>query len=95
MVTGRDEARVPRPHQEWDAGERCLIGRDPRRMSIAELRVSGIEPQPLLTVIRAKCLDCVGYSAAEVRRCGDIKCPNLPYRMSCAGQSRCGSCERT
>ena len=68
-----DEHRVPKPHQEWDQGERCLIGRDPRRSTVAELRACGIKPQPLLAVIRAKCLDCVGNNAAEVRRCGDAE----------------------
>jgi hypothetical protein len=51
-------------------------------MTLEELRTSGIVAQPLLAVIRAKCLDCVGDNAAEVRRCGDIKCPNWAYRMS-------------
>jgi hypothetical protein len=77
-----DPACVPRPHQEWDIGERCLIGRDPRRLTVEELEACGIEPQPLLAVIRAKCLDCVGYQPSEVRRCGDVTCPNWAYRMS-------------
>jgi hypothetical protein len=77
-----DEQQVLKPYQEWDRVERCLIGRDPRRMTIEGLRACGIEPQPLLAVIRAKCLDCVGYQPSEVRRCGDLKCPNWPYRMS-------------
>jgi hypothetical protein len=77
-----DEARVPLPHQEWDASEHCLIGRDPRKMTEVELAACGIMPQPLLAVIRAKCLDCVCYQPSEVRRCGDIKCPNWPYRMN-------------
>jgi hypothetical protein len=72
----------PGVHQEWDADERCLIGRDPRRMTPAELQACGIVAQPLLAVIRAKCLDCVCHNAAEVRRCGDISCANWPYRMS-------------
>jgi hypothetical protein len=77
-----DEQRVPQPHQEWDAGERCLTGRDPRRMTVQELASCRIEPQPLLAVIRAKCLDCCSGNAAEVRRCGDIRCPNWCYRMN-------------
>ena len=51
-------------------------------MTADELQACGIVAQPLLAVIRAKCLDCVGHNAAEVRRCGDIACPNWPYRMS-------------
>lgn len=31
--------------------------------------------------IRAKCLDCCGDNAAEVRRCTAIECPLWPYRM--------------
>jgi hypothetical protein len=76
-----DEARVPQRFQEWDVGERCLIGRDPRKMTLDELTACGIIPQPLLAAIRAKCLDCVYYQPSEIRRCGDIKCTNWPYRM--------------
>jgi hypothetical protein len=50
-------------------------------MTAAELQACGIVAQPLLAVIRAKCLDCVGHNAAEVRRCGDITCANWA-RMS-------------
>jgi hypothetical protein len=32
-----DEARVPQRYQEWDASKRCLIGRDPRKMTEVEL----------------------------------------------------------
>jgi hypothetical protein len=76
------EARVPNVHQEWDRAEGCLVGRDPRRMTAAEFSACGMEAKPLLAVIRAKCLDCCCDNAAEVRRCGDIRCPNWPYRMS-------------
>lgn len=31
--------------------------------------------------IRAKCLDCMGGNAAEVRRCPSEGCPLYPYRM--------------
>jgi hypothetical protein len=37
-----------RRHQEWDMGERCLVGRDPRCMTFDDLQASGIIPQPLL-----------------------------------------------
>ena len=30
--------------------------------------------------IRAFCLECTGYDAAEVRRCTDGACPLYPYR---------------
>ena len=58
-----------------------LIGRDPRRMSIAELTALGHQTRPLLAVIRAKCLDCVGYEPSEVRKCTAIDCALWPYRM--------------
>jgi hypothetical protein len=35
---------------------------------------------PLLTIIRAKCIDCSGASLAEVRRCSATKCALWPYR---------------
>ena len=31
--------------------------------------------------IRAKCLDCCGGQAIEVRNCSIKKCPLYPYRM--------------
>lgn len=77
-----DEQRVPQPHQEWDQHGRCLIGRDPRYMSIDDLRFLGIVDRPLLAVIRAKCIDCCAGNTHEVRRCGDISCANWPYRMA-------------
>lgn len=35
----------------------------------------------LLKVIRAKCIDCSGGSAAEVRECPVTRCALHPYRM--------------
>jgi hypothetical protein len=68
-------------HQEWDAAEGCPVGRDPRHLTVAELEAFGRERTPALRTIRLKCLDCCCGSPAEVRRCGDVKCPNWPYRM--------------
>jgi hypothetical protein len=34
-----------------------------------------------LKAIRARCLDCVGFRKAEVRRCEETNCPLHPYRM--------------
>ena len=31
--------------------------------------------------IRYNCLDCVGGSQADVRKCGLVKCPLWPFRM--------------
>jgi hypothetical protein len=74
-------ARLPTLEQSpADGGH--LIGRDPRRMSIAELTGLGHQTRPLLAVIRAKCLDCVGYEPSEVRKCVAVDCALWPYRMA-------------
>ena len=57
------------------------IGRDPRRMTQDDLRAIGHEPMPLLEVVRARCLDCCGGSAGEVRKCMAPDCPSWPHRM--------------
>jgi hypothetical protein len=36
----------------------ALIGRDPRRMSMAQLEALGHSKQPLLRVIRTNCIEC-------------------------------------
>lgn len=64
---------------EVDGGE--LIGRDPRQIAAGEFDRVGIAAAPILEVIRAKCLDCVGEQEAEVRKCVLFACPNWPYRM--------------
>lgn len=56
-------------------------GRDPREMTVEDLHLSGHTDQPLMKVIRAKCLDCVCGSLAEVRDCASVDCANWPYRM--------------
>jgi hypothetical protein len=38
-------------------------------------------PQPILKVIRSKCLDCSGGQPSEVRYCPVEACPLHPYRM--------------
>ena len=60
----------------------ALIGRDPRQMTVAELNGIGHEKTPLLRVIRTNCVECVGGSEAEVRRCRISWCPFWPYRMA-------------
>lgn len=64
---------------EVDGGE--LIGRDPRQISEREFHEAGLVAAPILAVIRAKCMDCVGEQEAEVRKCVSVLCPNWPYRM--------------
>jgi hypothetical protein len=41
-----DEVQGLRPHQEWDVGERCPIGRDPRKMPAVELEALGHSKRP-------------------------------------------------
>jgi hypothetical protein len=59
----------------------CLIGRDPREMTQAELRAMGHEPISPMTAIRTECLDCMAGSADEVRKCVAMACPSWPFRM--------------
>ena len=67
----------PSPYAS-DGGE--LIGRNPADIPVADLRALGGSPTPI-KAIRAKCLDCSGYSDAEVRKCTAIKCALWPFRM--------------
>ncbi|NAZ37189.1 hypothetical protein [Rubellimicrobium sp. CFH 75288] len=69
---------APSPY-EADGGH--LIGRDPRTIPAHEWRA--VMPDPLvgLAAIRAKCLDCCGGNAAEVRKCVCVACPLWPLRM--------------
>jgi len=62
-------------------GEPADIGRDPRKMTEAELVAFGHHKRPLLRVIRANCIECAGNNEAEVRRCRMVACPMWPYRM--------------
>jgi len=62
-------------------GRDILIGRDPRKMTQAELNSLGHHKRPLLDAIKQNCIDCAGGSVAEVRRCRAIACPMWPYRM--------------
>ena len=62
-----------------DGGED--IGRDPRSLSPAELSATGLDRIVGLKAIRVKCLDCSGYSPAEVRKCVAVDCVLWPLRM--------------
>jgi hypothetical protein len=57
-----------------------VIGRAPRKMEISELNALGHERQPLLKVIREKCVDC-SQTESEARKCTAIDCVLWPYRM--------------
>jgi hypothetical protein len=56
------------------------IGRDPATMTPEEWAQTGHEKRPLLSVLRAKCLDC-RLSREEVRKCSAFGCALWPYRM--------------
>ena len=73
--------RPLKPHQQWDRGQNCAIGRDPRAMTPAELTALGFARRAPLKVIREKCIDCCAGNKAEVRRCGAVDCPSWLYRM--------------
>ena len=60
---------------------RFTIGRDPRAMTRVELEALGHGKQPLLRVIRRRCLDCCAQQQVEVRNCTAVRCANWPYRM--------------
>lgn len=57
-------------------------GRDPREMPVEELVFLGHQARPILSVIRAKCLDCCCGQQSEVARCTAYGCPLWPYRMN-------------
>lgn len=63
-------------------GVACVIGRDPREMTVSELVEAGHERRPVLAVIRAHCVECSGGSTAEARRCTAVSCNLWPFRMS-------------
>lgn len=64
----------------FDMDQGNLIGRDPREISLAEIRQLEHVESPI-KAIRAKCIDCSGKRAAESRKCVAINCPHWPFRM--------------
>ena len=66
---------------EADAGH--VIGRDPRDISAAEWSENLPDPAVGMRAMRAKCLDCCGDNAAEVRKCVQHDCALWPFRMGC------------
>lgn len=63
---------------ESDDGQ--LIGKDPRQIPLAEIRLLGHAESPI-KAIRSKCVDCSGGNAAEARKCVAMKCALWPLRM--------------
>lgn len=55
-------------------------GADPRKMTVAALTALGHVKEPLLKIIRMKCIDCA-HTESEVRKCTAVKCVLWPYRM--------------
>lgn len=84
---GRTSARLARKRKKAEAGletgpDGFDIGRDPRRLSPAELRALGHRAAPLLQAVRKRCIDCCGGRSDEVRRCTAVFCSLWPYRMA-------------
>jgi hypothetical protein len=57
------------------------VGRDPRRMTLEEIKAAGHQPMSPLQAIRAHCLDCCVYQEKEVALCTAVNCPSWPFRM--------------
>lgn len=68
-------------HQELDGVEGVPVGRDPRKLSVADLEAVGKPRVSRGDAIRAKCLECCNQSAVEVRRCGMVDCALWAFRM--------------
>jgi hypothetical protein len=66
---------------EIDQVEGVLVGRDPRKISLNDWAKIGVERQPVLQAIRAKCLDCSANQIGEIRRCVAHRCALWPFRM--------------
>ena len=58
-----------------------VIGRDPRKMTRAELEAVEHKPMSPLKALRLKCLDCCCGSPRDVRSCVAVDCPSWPFRM--------------
>lgn len=56
------------------------IGRDPRKVTQAELEAAGHARMSPLRALRLRCLDCCAGSPDEVRLCTAVTCPSWPFR---------------
>jgi hypothetical protein len=63
---------------EADGGKK--VGKLPGFISVADLGVLGHSERPI-KAIRAKCVDCCGGQASEVRKCVAVTCPLWAFRM--------------
>lgn len=64
---------------ETVSGEK--IGRDPRRMTTAELNQLGHSSNSVLAAVRANCVECCGGQTSEVRKCTATHCALWAFRM--------------
>jgi len=81
-----DQSHAETPHvflqrSPYAEDQDGLIGRDPRKIPLADWRAAGVELSGVMQAMRAKCLDCVGYQPGEVRKCVAVTCPLWPFRM--------------
>src|SRR5262249_4021609 len=75
-------ATKPGPPIGMEIGdEGTLQGKNPLELTAEIFADLGHRPQPILSTIRKKCLDCCGEAPSEVRRCPSVKCALWPYRM--------------
>ena len=63
---------------EADGGKK--VGKLPGSIALPQLRALG-HPESPIKSIRAKCLDCSGGEASEVRKCVAVTCSLWPFRM--------------
>ena len=56
-------------------------GRDPRKMSVAELEAAGQVQMPLGRAVRLFCVECCGGSPSEAGKCVATDCQLWPFRM--------------
>jgi hypothetical protein len=76
-VTDREKYLQISPY-DGDEGEK--VGLHPRSVPASDLLALGHPISPI-KAIRAKCLDCVGQNASEVRKCTAVDCALWPMRM--------------
>jgi hypothetical protein len=78
-----DNTQWVRAHEEL-TNDGKIIGKDPTKIPIHELRFIGVRPIDLIDVIRERCIDCKSNesdSEEAVRNCRKIDCISWPYRM--------------
>ena len=57
-------------------------GVDVRNLTGEQLEAAGVMRQPVLSAIRAKCIDCCGGMLSEVRDCTITSCALWPFRFN-------------